>query len=275
MMDGNTMNKLLTSIVGLLLLVALTGCGGPTAASGTQGTANTAGQEPTSDQANTGATVTDDRKALEKFLESKSTSTYQVTYDIVASMKDVGDSTSTMGLYMDGETRVRTDISTQGMVARTYMIANVLTTCTQSNSKWTCMKLDTPPTDETKEFEQSILEEKDAADSDYQIKRDGTKVVAGVTADCFAVTSKDATVGYCFSKEGVPLYMKTQFAEGTSEMTATSYTTKIAADTFKLPAEPTTLKLSADSPEGAAVNACASCDMLPADQQAECKAAVC
>ena len=71
----------------------------------------------------------------------------------------------------------------------------------------------------------------------YNITADGTKEVAGVTAKCFSITTS-APSRYCFSKDGVPLYIWTSIGVAESELIATSYSTVVESNDFVPPVQP-------------------------------------
>jgi hypothetical protein len=77
---------------------------------------------------------------------------------------------------------------------------------------------------------------------DYSIGYKGTKRVAGTTAFCYdvdyAYMGVDAEMSYCFSKEGIPLYLFMESADFRHEMTAKSYKKGVSGADFTPPVEP-------------------------------------
>jgi hypothetical protein len=149
-----------------------------------------------------------------------------VTYDVISS-----GTTSEMTQYLSGE-KMRVDVNSQGMDVQTYLVNNEYTTCNKATGSWMCQKIEYAPsaTDKAREDIKTNVET-------YDVQSTGTKVVAGVTTDCYRVTTKEGTVDYCYSPDYVPLYIKTTAGATASEMIAKSYLASVKLSDFNPPAE--------------------------------------
>ena len=200
---------------------------------------------------------------------------YKVTYDIV-SISDGTQTSVQMTQYIKGTNKMRMDSTYSGIESRTFVLDKVMISCSQQQGAWTCLKLasqEDKSTQATDSIESNM--------SDYTVVADGTKQVAGTTANCFKVTGKDVqNYRYCVSSDGVPLYMK---MEGTSEghaysqeMTATSYSKAVSDADFVPPATPTEMP-ALPSGYGSANasgsgDACSYCSYLSGSDKDQCLA---
>jgi hypothetical protein len=167
------------------------------------------------------------------FAAALSATEFKVTYKVTADISDV-ESVSTMTQYVKGlaaNYRARTDISAQGVEIRTFVDGETITSCTKFGGVWSCRN------SEMQQGQNPTGDARDAADSAQEVERDGTKVVAGVTTDCYKVTTDGGTVRYCIG-QGVPLYIETLTEQGTSVVEATSFTRTVSDADFEPPATP-------------------------------------
>lgn len=151
---------------------------------------------------------------------------YKVVYQVTAGTAASYEMTE----YLKGG-NMRTDIALSGMQSRTYVISGKVTSCILAGTTWSCNAL---PSQNTQSVD--IGEQLKADPSKYAITADGTQTVAGVAATCYKVVGTDATVRYCISSEGVPLYVKTTAQGMDVVMQATSYSTSVTDADFALPA---------------------------------------
>ncbi len=152
---------------------------------------------------------------------------YKVTYDVTAA-----GTASQMTQYIS-DSNMRIDVAAQGIEARTYMVlgSNEITSCNKATGNWMCQKIAYTPT----AADSAQDDVKKNVDS-YAVVSTGSKIVAGVSTDCYRVTVKDGVVDYCYSADFVPLYVKTTAGAASSELTATSYSTTVTSADFILPA---------------------------------------
>jgi len=155
---------------------------------------------------------------------------FKADYDVTSSA-----SPETMKLTeFIGFGKFRMDLTAQGTETRFYSPEGV--TCINQAGQWACFNLpqqQTPPSEQVA----GIVE----APADYDTTYDGTMTVAGTTGQCFLIVKKsDPSVKTraCFSGEGALLYSKTDTPQGSSTITATSFSTSISESDFTPPAEP-------------------------------------
>lgn len=149
---------------------------------------------------------------------------FQVTYDIESK-----DYSGEMTQYIKGS-KIRVDVETQGINAQTYVLDKVYS-CTDAQGSWMCFTSEN-------DVEYGVNEDVKENVADYEVVAIGDKVVAGVNTKCFRIEVEDGTVEYCYSGDNVPLYVKTITSQGTTELTATTYSTSVSDSVFELPAEP-------------------------------------
>ncbi len=151
-----------------------------------------------------------------------------------------GTDTWTMTQYF-GKQRYRMDTEVNGQEGRFYMIDNQITSCHEQNGDWMCMQLPQGEEDEMNDPTETFTEiEENPGDVDTTYK--GTRRIAGTTAHCYGVDwsayGTDGGMEVCYSKEGVPLYMKSESAGTTVELEAKRYKTGVSNSDFEFPAEP-------------------------------------
>ncbi|MCB9362873.1 DUF4412 domain-containing protein [Candidatus Woesearchaeota archaeon] len=150
---------------------------------------------------------------------------FMVVYDVTA-VVDGKTSTSQMTQYMKG-TKMRTDVETQGIAVRTYMLGDIITSCNDATGGWMCNEMEMQEADASEQVKENAAE--------YDITKLADRTVAGTKAECYRITTKDGTVDYCYA-EGVPLYIETKTAQADSTVVATSYSKKVADSVFEIPA---------------------------------------
>lgn len=217
-----------------------------------------------------------DLDKLEKLFSAKTNTQWKISYNIVNNY-DGQTMSSTMTQYMKTDKKMRTDVALDGMESRMYIVDDTYTSCTKYSADWSCMQFtDDGSTEELEmvEVEENIEERPD----DYDVVEDGTKVVAGITAECYKIAEKNenSVIRYCFANDGAPLYVYVSSPEGTSEMTATSYAKSVSDSDFKLPAEPKsfeeTMPAFPDGSPGEMEDFCAACNYLTGEEKDECLA---
>jgi FtsP/CotA-like multicopper oxidase with cupredoxin domain len=220
------MKNYLLALVAVALL-ALAGCSG-------------ANQEVTTEvpTEETGQTVKETPKLtgvaaeVQSLMAAKAKIEHQITYDVLVRTAG-GEMKSTMIQYFDGANRMRTDVTVKGMSEmRTYVIDGTATTCSKVNSKWTCNSAEAPM-DETTKAQERIAE----GTSNYAITNDGTKQLLGKTHNCYKLVdgANAATMRYCFSADGVPVYISSEMSGASTEMTALLYGKDVAETVWVIP----------------------------------------
>lgn len=178
----------------------------------------------------------------EKFtnlVSKKKSLEFSVEYDYSISGPSGTDSW-TLTQYF-GQEKYRMDTTVNGQEGRMYMVDNQITSCQKQGGDWMCMQLTSGDEGKMDDPTETFTEiEEDPGDVDAAYK--GTRRIAGTTAYCYGVDwSSYGTEGgmdVCYSKEGVPLYMKSESAGTTVELEAQSYDTGVSDSDFIPPAEP-------------------------------------
>lgn len=170
---------------------------------------------------------------VQTLMAAKGKIKYQITYDVLTRTAE-GEMKSTMIQYFDGANRMRTDITVKGISEmRTYVMDNTATSCVKVDSRWTCNSAEAPK-DPSKEAEERIAQ----GTSNYAISAYGTIELLGKMHNCYhLVDGKNAvTMRYCFSADGVPVYISTEMPEVVTEMTALLYGKDVAETVWVIPA---------------------------------------
>lgn len=152
---------------------------------------------------------------------------YKVTYEMSS-----GGIKNEMTQYLS-KGRMRTDIAQSGTEMRTYLLDEEFISCSNAGGSWMCQKLEYAKT-ESDALNEDIKANPDA----YDIESAGTRTIAGASADCFRVKTKSGSAEYCYSRDYVPLYIKTTSGGLSSELLAKSYSTSVSESDFAPPAQP-------------------------------------
>jgi len=161
------------------------------------------------------------------YMGMRSTSKWKIEYDVSTG----GATTIPMTQYTRGND-IRTDTAVGGQTTRAYLLGTKYYSCMEQAGAWTCFEFGMPAGSAQSKIE--------TEPSKYAAVADGTMQVAGTTANCFKLNVEGTAMRYCFSKEGVPLYLS---SSGTANgqkvdtiMTARSYTLSVSDSDFELPA---------------------------------------
>lgn len=175
------------------------------------------------DMADDAATELAEKFAAQDSLE------FQVDYDMTTTTQGT-TTTGTMSQYFKGVNMMRVDSTIQGVTSQTYIVDGTVTSCVNMGS-WMC--------NDAGEYEMQVGVSEDAqANADTGV-RIADKTIAGVSADCFTITTDDGAADYCFSPESVPLYIQTRDGNGNviSTLTATSYSLSVSESVFEPPVD--------------------------------------
>jgi len=159
---------------------------------------------------------------------------YMVKYDITNTGQGKSDK-MTMTQYFGGQEKVRMDTKADAGEARIYMIGKEFYSCSNPEGKWQCIKFTNTEEQQNNPSEQFNTIEQDY--DKYDVNSAGTMNIAGTVAKCFEVKYGTDSYKHCFSKEGVPLYMRSVSQGYESEMKASEYRTSVSSSDFELPAE--------------------------------------
>ena len=172
---------------------------------------------------------------------------YSVTYD-----SEYQGEVSKLMMYSDGKS-FRFDTISSGGETRSFTLEGSQYMCARDAGQFICLKsVDTgakqealPEIEMLRTEEEVAAEEEAAADASIKAYRDGTIEVTGHVGDCFGFERPGVRERLCLSKEGIILFHESTDSEGTTTMHATSYSTRVDADVFELPAGATIADLDA------------------------------
>jgi len=157
---------------------------------------------------------------------------YKAKYDIKMTVS--GKTTSAVETMAVKGKNLKTEIETEGGKASTYFIDSKTYSCSAAAGQTMCFEIPAAQADtKTTERENDLRENW----KNYQISPKGTRTVARKLATCFGYTVDNAQVEYCFSTDGVPLYIRSDSEGNVVEMTASEYSTSVSDSEFELPAE--------------------------------------
>jgi hypothetical protein len=159
---------------------------------------------------------------------------YKVTYDIKQSSNEQSfDAVQT--LVMKGNNMKYEMVTEQGKTMFYYLDEKVYS-CMDMSSQKMCFEMESSSAENPTKNQDELVQNFD----DLDITMKSSREIAGTTAKCFEYGFEEAKVEYCFSKEGVPLYMKMLgMEEFNFEMTAKDYSTDVSDSEFTLPTTPT------------------------------------
>lgn len=235
------MRKIFVLLAILLLAIALVGCE-------EEGEVKETSTRPAVSGAEEGAADVDVEEAGEgdsfagkftDFVTKKAGLQFTVTYDFrTESGQEVDEYTMTQ--YFGGPGRYRMDGNFDGDEGRFYIVDDKMTSCSKEDGEWTCITIATGEPmmqDPTEQF--TVVEENP---DEYDIGYSGTKKIAGTTAYCYGIDyaylGANAEMEYCFSKEGIPLYMRMESPDFFHEMKAKSFKKGVSGADFNPPVEP-------------------------------------
>jgi hypothetical protein len=206
--------------------------------------------------------------SLDNLLNLGKPTGYTVTYDVTA-----GGQKMTQTHYFSGQ-MFRMDmtglIEGNSVETRIYKNDDGSFICSKSEGAWNCMggKTEETPTGETGQSVDLDDLSSRLKSADVVPNYEGTRIIAGVTAQCFKADVGGTVSRYCLhSNYNIPLLAESanlaEGQEGYYSMIATSFSAGApAASTFTLPAEPVDLS-----------NMCKqACGMMPEESQADCMA---
>ena len=113
--------------------------------------------------------------------------------------------------YVQNSSIVRIDMKAQNYQVRTYLMGKDAYSCTDNGKGWFCNPINRALY-ESEPIPSDLLyrlgSDLSAQPSAYSVSSDGSMIVAGISADCYLLAGSNATIRYCVSATGIPLYMK-------------------------------------------------------------------
>ncbi len=166
-----------------------------------------------------------DAKGVITGLISGKSPTYQVSYDVKGE-----EELAKMTMYFKNK-NMRYDMVSHGNQVSLFAIDGKMYQC--SSMPKMCVFFGNQS-----EQPQTGTEQVEGNIDSYKIAVMPSRQIAGTTAKCFSMANSQGTAELCYSKEGVPLYIKSTSDNSTFERTATEYSTSVSDSVFTLPAEP-------------------------------------
>jgi len=161
---------------------------------------------------------------------------YHVDYTTTMSTTGAQALEVEMSYYMDGMDRMRIDTLTDDIETRMYMIGNTQVSCSKVLGAWDCMDF----SDLINESSSITIDEQKISEVEQSIvTRLPPKTIVGVLSSCFRAEVDSGFVDYCYTPEGIPVYVRLrQDYDGLSEeseMIAKRISTNIPSGTFDIP----------------------------------------
>ncbi len=234
------MKKFLVILAILLLAVGLAGCKedvdkqqttksdrASASGSGSSGSAD-ADVKEASGSSGVGEKITN-------YISKKKNMEFSVSYDYSVSGSGTNEQWE-MTQYF-GNNKYRMDMKADGQETQFFYIGKEVTSCSKDKNEWMCMVLGTGEemNDPTEQFS-SIEDDLDDTSATYK----GTKKIAGTTAHCWGINyaSYMGNTEFCYTKNGIPLYMLIESGGAEIELKAKSFKNSVSASDFQPPAEP-------------------------------------
>lgn len=146
---------------------------------------------------------------------------YRVNYDVTAA----GQNYELIQYVYNGE--IRSDITTQGVETRTFILKSGIKTCTNMGS-WMCFDVPSEANEQTSNNVEEIKENPDKYRNN--VISVPSQTVLGQQTSCFEVSDNGSDYIYCLNSNGVPLLI-----EGTTNgseyiQIATNYSASVSAE---------------------------------------------
>ncbi len=134
--------------------------------------------------------------------------------------------------FTDAE-RLRYESANESGSLAVYLLEEVVYTCLDPGSGWACIE---EPLSEAQVDPMHVTLGKIA--SGYEMPAIESRTVVGIETECFGLTLETEKMEYCFSPEGIPLYLLTEGIGIKVEMEAVVYDADPCGFDFEPPAEP-------------------------------------
>ena len=133
-----------------------------------------------------------------------------------------------------GREKMRVAITIEGVEMRTYLMGDAVTACTRAGEGWDCAASETGATTKAEREAENDL-------TGSSVAYIGKETHAGKATECFTVDTPDSSIElkYCFTDEGVPLYLSLEGSEGGKallyEREATAFSEGADESDFEIP----------------------------------------
>ncbi|MFT4308284.1 MAG: hypothetical protein ACMXYM_02850 [Candidatus Woesearchaeota archaeon] len=166
---------------------------------------------------------------FESLFERQRALEYTATFEVVGTGPGM-PAPMTMTQYFGGVDRLRVDSTVEGSDSRAYIIDGEFTACSEFDGEWMCFPVDVM-IDTTQEVDELI------ETGEYTVGALPPRSVADANAQCFMLTmvEEETHVEYCFSPEGVPLFIESRTEVATMTWTAIDYSLSVPHDAWDVP----------------------------------------
>jgi len=153
---------------------------------------------------------------------------YYVKYEITGT-----NMPSTMSQYLK-KSKMRSDVTTEGIEARSFIVDKVITSCTNQGS-WQCYQINSAETAVNNGLD-NIKE--NIEDYKSKVTKEPSRTILGMKTECFKVTDDKGWYIYCWNSKFTPLFIGGTQSNQEWSMTAIDYKESVADSVFDLPAAP-------------------------------------
>jgi outer membrane lipoprotein-sorting protein len=177
----------------------------------------------------------DAAKEIKSIFAKQANVQFMVKYDVTTTAN--GETMeSVMTQYIKGVDKMRIDMIAEGMETQTFLDGQTYHMCNKATGDWMCLKIEYEAS-ESDEIQKDVEENVE----NYKVTKLASRTIAGASTSCYLVETENGNVEYCYTADGVPLYVKTTgSAQGqsfTSELIATQYSKTVSDSVFERPAE--------------------------------------
>lgn len=166
--------------------------------------------------------------AFESLFSRRDAIEYTATYEVVGTGLGMPPP-MTITQYFGGADRFRTDSTVDGSESRAYFIDGEFTACSEFEGEWMCFAAGN--------VAGAIQDVDELVESgEYTVGALPPRSVAGVNAQCFMLTmEEDASVEYCFSPEGIPVFIESGTEVAMMTWKASEYSLSVPRGVWEIP----------------------------------------
>ena len=172
-------------------------------------------------------------------MKMKSNLKWKIAYNMVVNNQDNYSLTQ----YVNGLKKFRLDVIINGAESRTYMVGDSFSSCTEFKAQWKCINVSVPT---QLQYEHMIQ----SNPNDYSISSGGTMNIIGLSEKCYNIIGNKIPINlrYCYTDDGIPVYVMDSSYRTTLEMIATNVSTDVADSDFTAPAIATQVTYPGQTP---------------------------
>ena len=168
------------------------------------------------------------RERFEGYLQDMHQSTWMVGYDGTIMTTPGEKNEVTFIAFSEGDDRYRLD-RIGGVETRTYILDGTTTVCV-GPGEWMCFG------EEALLHDAIYLMESNIERGFFSVEASEERTIAGASTECFSITFEDSgSGGYCFTSDGMPLFVSAVVGELESERLAVEFESDVWDDAWDLP----------------------------------------